>query len=358
MKNVCKGPSAKLITVLFTIVSALLFIISHVDAALYDDFTNAAGIDETKWTIAGTGFIQPRDGYLYYQGTTGQNATLTSTELFSSGVFTMPFSNYFSDNSAPAGEGLGSVVALGLGSRDSGAWVRIERGQVLGTSIGQYIEVNSRFRINGDHWSDISVNYVQSDIPSGFLQLRYDDTNVTFFYRTLKTDPWTQMVVTGGGGLPVLDENNQTQPLVITPGWSTDVPIFIQAIPGGDIEKAYGPYVLGFKIDYVRTVSLAAHIFHNLRDIMKEINNLDAVNFKNANQQKTLINKLHAVVRKVKQESYANALDKLQNDILQKTNGCTITGTPDKNDWITDCDGQGKVYPLIVDTISVLHGLI
>jgi hypothetical protein len=236
--------SAKNIMVLLVALFVLLFFFGAANAALYDDFTGT-GIDTTKWTVNGNGFTQAGDGYLRYGGTTSSNAKLTSTALYTSGTFTMPFADYLSNNNAPAGEGLGSVVALGLGSRDSEAWVRIERGQVLGTSIGQYIEVNWAFQSD---WSNIYVNYVQSDIASGDLRLQYDGTNVAFFYRTLETDPWTQMVKTGAGGQPVLDTNNQTQPLIITPHWGDAVPMFIQAIPGGDSSNNYN---LSFKVDNV-----------------------------------------------------------------------------------------------------------
>jgi|WetSurMetagenome_2_1015567.scaffolds.fasta_scaffold34449_2 hypothetical protein len=353
-----KSP-VKTIMVLLTTLLAVLFFSTKAGAAIYDDFTGP-GIDQNKWTVTSSGFSQPGDGYLYYSGATPVKEKLTSTKVFPSGIFTMPFANYSSNNTAPPGEGLGSVMALGLGSTESGAWVRIERGQVLGTIIGQYIEVNWRFRSSDGEWSKIYVNYVQSDITSGFLQLRYDGTNVTFFYRTLKTDPWTQMVITAQGGEPILDDKDQTQPLVITPGWTTAVPMFIQALPGGvdDDDKDTPSYTLSFKVDYVRINSLATHVIHSLHNIIKKINNLEADYFKNANQQNTLTNKLRAVVRKAKQGSYADALDKLQNDILQKTDGCAVKGKPDRNDWITNCGAQDTAYPLIVETISVLQGLI
>jgi hypothetical protein len=338
--------------VLLTTLLAVLFFSTSAGAAIYDDFTSP-GINTDKWTISGDGFTQPGDGYLHYLSDTPVNEKLTSTTVFPSGIFTMPFAEYLSDNNAPAGEGLGSVAALGLGSRDSGAWVRIERGQVLGTSDGQYIEVNWSFRNSNGEWSKIYVNYVQAVITSGFLQLRYDGTNVTFFYRTLKTDPWTQMVITGQGGLPINDANGQTQPLVITPGWTMAVPMFIQALPGGAIGTPY--YTLSFKVDNISIDSPVVDVVESLQNIIAAINNLDKDYFKNANQQNALTKKLHAFVEKVEQGFYTDSIHKLQKDILQKTDGCAAKGRSDKNDWITDCDGQNKVYPLIVDTISVLQ---
>jgi hypothetical protein len=350
-----KSP-VKTIMVLLTTLLAVLFFTTTAGAAIYDDFAGP-GIDQNKWTVTSSGFSQPGDGYLYYSGATPVKEKLTSTKVFPSGIFTMPFAEYLSDNNAPPGEGLGSVMALGLGSTESGAWVRIERGQVLGTSIGQYIEVNWSFRNSNGEWSKIYVNYVQSVITSGFLQLRYDGTNVTFYYRTLKTDPWTQMVITGQGGRPVLDAKGQTQPLIVTPGWTTPIPMFIQALPGGDDSTPY--YTLSFKVDNVRTNSLpVAKIVDKLHDIITAIHSLETSYFKNTNQQNALTKKLYAVVRMVDRGFYADALDKLQKDILQKTDGCAAKGRPDKNDWITNCYGQDIVYPLIYETILLLQGLI
>ena len=165
------------------------------------------------------------------------------------------------------------------------------------------------------------------------------------------------MVITGQGGRPVLDANGQVQPLVVTPGWTTAVPMFIQAIPGGAIGTP--SYTLSFKIDNVRNRSIAAaHITENLRDIITIINNLEPDYFKNANQQNALANKLRAVARMVDHRSCTDVLDKLQNDILQKINGCAQKARPDKNDWIINCDGQDEVYPGITEIISLLQGMI
>ena len=54
---------------------------------------------------------------------------------------------------------------------------------------------------------------------------------------------------------------------------------------------------------------------------------------------------------------YEDALDKLQNDILQKTDGCATESSPDKNDWIITCENQAIVYPLILRAIELLERL-
>ncbi len=79
---------------------------------------------------------------------------------------------------------------------------------------------------------------------------------------------------------------------------------------------------------------------------------LDPESLKNANMKNALINKINAVQGMIAEELYAEALDKLQNDILQKTDGCAETGQPDKNDWIITCEGQSWLYPLVIETIE------
>jgi beta propeller repeat protein len=93
-------------------------------------------------------------------------------------------------------------------------------------------------------------------------------------------------------------------------------------------------------------------------DAIDAINSLDPQSFKNANMQNALTNKLTTVIQMVEQGQYAEALDKLQNDILQKTDGCALTGASDKNDWIKDCTAQLEIYPKILSIIDQVRGLL
>jgi hypothetical protein len=88
------------------------------------------------------------------------------------------------------------------------------------------------------------------------------------------------------------------------------------------------------------------------------IANLDPDCLHNKNAGNALINKIEAALSMIDEGLYQDALDKLKNDIFQKTNGCAETGQPDKNDWITSCEGQKKVYPLVLRAIELLERLI
>jgi hypothetical protein len=95
-----------------------------------------------------------------------------------------------------------------------------------------------------------------------------------------------------------------------------------------------------------------------LIEVIITINNLDPGVFKNSNLVNALTNKINAAIEMINQGLYQEALDKLQNDILGKTNGCAQTGAPDPNDWIKTCAEQDLVYPLIIDAINLLNSLI
>ena len=85
---------------------------------------------------------------------------------------------------------------------------------------------------------------------------------------------------------------------------------------------------------------------------------LEPESLKNKNAKNALLNKIDAALKMIDQANYTGALSKLRNDILQKTNGCAETDQPDKNDWILTCEQQSEIYPLIIETIEHVKGLM
>jgi len=96
-----------------------------------------------------------------------------------------------------------------------------------------------------------------------------------------------------------------------------------------------------------------------LADIVDAIDTiLDPVSLRNENLKNALLNKINAVQQMIDEGLYEAALNKLQNDILQKTDGCAETGRPDKNDWIITCEQQCQIYPLFIETIEYVKSLM
>ncbi|MFC2138578.1 T9SS type A sorting domain-containing protein [Bacteroidota bacterium] len=76
--------------------------------------------------------------------------------------------------------------------------------------------------------------------------------------------------------------------------------------------------------------------------------------FKNKKMQKTLTNKINAVIEKINDGDYEGACNKLKHDILGKMDGCITQGEPERNDWITQCDLQEEIYPIIISAIELI----
>jgi hypothetical protein len=85
---------------------------------------------------------------------------------------------------------------------------------------------------------------------------------------------------------------------------------------------------------------------------------LDPNNLKSENLKKPYINKINVALEMIDEGLYEDALSKLEQDILEKTNGCGDAGKPDKNDWIITCEHQNVVYPLVVETVEYVKNLM
>jgi hypothetical protein len=96
-----------------------------------------------------------------------------------------------------------------------------------------------------------------------------------------------------------------------------------------------------------------------LFEASERIDELDPENFTNEDSATELTNEIDFVLSLIYDEGLlTEALYILENDILERTNGCADIGEPDDNDWITTYEGQGEVYPLIVEAIELLESLI
>ena len=110
------------------------------------------------------------------------------------------------------------------------------------------------------------------------------------------------------------------------------------------------------------TITAISHKEEAIKALLESIdvvNNMDQGILKNGNLTRdSMINKINAVLGIINQENYVTAIGKLENDILERINGCIVSGVPDNDDWIITCEGQGQVYPLISEARGHLQNLI
>ncbi|MGA1876360.1 MAG: hypothetical protein ACMUIA_12200 [bacterium] len=80
--------------------------------------------------------------------------------------------------------------------------------------------------------------------------------------------------------------------------------------------------------------------------------------FRKPADQDLLIKKAGIVYSRVCYGLYADAMDKLTNDIWEKVDGCSEYGDFEENDWIQDCRCQEDVYNSASDLLDCLRYLI
>jgi len=109
------------------------------------------------------------------------------------------------------------------------------------------------------------------------------------------------------------------------------------------------------------TVTVISHeeaLDNDLAELLEDIDTFPEEAFARANMRNALANKINATMNMAAEGNYTEALDKMRNDLLPKTDGCAIEGAPQPNDWITSCEEQTRVYHLILHTIRLLELLL
>ncbi len=108
----------------------------------------------------------------------------------------------------------------------------------------------------------------------------------------------------------------------------------------------------------ITAVPVADAAMEAAEEIAEALVELPTDGLQNANTATPLINKLNAIQDMIDRGAYRAALNQLKNDVLPKTDGCALTGEPDRNDWLVTCEAQAEVYPLVIRTIELLERLI
>ncbi len=108
-----------------------------------------------------------------------------------------------------------------------------------------------------------------------------------------------------------------------------------------------------YALDDMKIVSADFSLAESLESVKNYIDDLDSDDFSNKNHQKTLINKIDAVINKIEAgdlDSLCEAIDKLNNDLLPKTDG--ETPPPD---WVIDPTAQQELEDCILAIIQLLQ---
>jgi hypothetical protein len=143
--------------------------------------------------------------------------------------------------------------------------------------------------------------------------------------------------------------------------------IKVEPLPEGttdiDTMEAGWDYVDEGKIIVYGAIDPVSTILEKLDDLIRVIEGATTNEFRSAFIPKVLKQKVELIKNLITNgalfsNAYSLALDRLQTDLLTKTDGCILTGIKDENDWVTDCDLQKPLYWGINEIIVLLNIIV
>jgi len=108
----------------------------------------------------------------------------------------------------------------------------------------------------------------------------------------------------------------------------------------------------------IEVISRQDRIAEILIEVMRRINGLPGEALKNDNLKGGLTQQVNVGLAMLEKSSFGALANKLENDVLKRLDGCAKEGAPDPDDYITACDAQALVYPLVVEAIELLESLL
>jgi hypothetical protein len=88
------------------------------------------------------------------------------------------------------------------------------------------------------------------------------------------------------------------------------------------------------------------------------IGELDPDSFSNEKSSFELACAINDVFTMLDEGMYFESIVMLENDILQRMDGCANTGEPDEDDWIRSIEDQVLLCPLLMETIKLLESML
>lgn len=155
-----------------------------------------------------------------------------------------------------------------------------------------------------------------------------------------------------------LDTHTHLLPITLSPDMRDNSPSQEEVkTPEGKSGEAVA---IGERIDTTPLVLLEAQeaVGFMLFETDFIISELGLENFNSEESAIGLTNTIDAIFVMLDEGLYFEALVVLDNDVLQRTDGCANTDQPDEDDWIKSFEGQVLLYPLIIETIGLLENLM
>lgn len=173
------------------------------------------------------------------------------------------------------------------------------------------------------------------------------------------------VLLNGSGIDPEGEPLNYTWTLTSSPDGSSPVLSNVNSANANLYVDAIGSYtasliindgVLDSDVDTVNIEVVSIHdgLTNSLVELSAVIDSIPLTSLANENLANTFTSKLNVIVKAINKGNYTGAINKLKNDIISKTDGCSTKGAPDKNDYVTDCDSQTELHELLKRVESLM----
>lgn len=124
--------------------------------------------------------------------------------------------------------------------------------------------------------------------------------------------------------------------------------IKVEPLPAGttdiDILEAGWNYIDAKKIIVYGAVDPLPTVKEKMKTFIRSLCSLERDVFKSPIFKKVFTADARILQKQINKGHVKAALTHLERHLIPKTDGCTVGKTPDRNDWITDCEAQKQVY--------------
>jgi uncharacterized membrane protein len=249
----------------------------------------------------------------------------------------------------------------------------------LSTPPGSSAVLDDPTSITPSFTVDVFGNYMATLVVTDVVGLVSDPDSVTVGFENLAPEADAgpnQAVVVGDtvflDGMGSTDMNmdmlSYLWSFVGTPAGSSSILITPTAISPNFVPDLAGDYSVQLIVNdglvnsppdtvVITVIDMADAAAQGALDLITAINMLPSDDFVNRNMQRALTNMVIAILRMIDRDDYLGALNSLELNVLSKTDGCAMSGSPDSNDWLS-CDAQSIIYPLVLVEIELLRRLI
>ena len=121
-----------------------------------------------------------------------------------------------------------------------------------------------------------------------------------------------------------------------------------------DVLEAGWEYIRDGKVVVYGAIDPIPTVLAKAGDLQEFVYALDGEALRGANRGMAYGHKLQALMHQIEAGSLAGATHKIMNDLLPKTDGVVVQGSPDKTDWVLDPIAQRRVYWSLQELLALL----